>query len=202
MVIAFSRPPPGAVDGADPDLAEQAGPPAGNLAKQLRDQPAAGSRPRSLVGRHLPSLGTRDQCPPMARRISPSWASRLSPFLAVAGAAANRGPARAADPWPGRLLQSHEDGIGVLTPTKPEVATMSPGRTIATASAALTPCHAPACSRCSAVAPSQPVDDPPADDALRLAGDEHADMPARYRARYSRRCRPCSSARDVGGGTM
>src|SRR5687767_7393466 len=60
---------------------------------------------------------------------------------------------------------------------------MSPERMMATASAALTTLSRTGLSPDAAapflVALGEPVDDALADDALRLAGDEDADMPAR-----------------------
>src|SRR5688500_7270220 len=60
-------------------------------------------------------------------------------------------------------------------PTKPEVAIMSPERMMAVASAALT-----TLLRIRRLAPGSAVAlAEPADDALRFAGDEHVDVPAR-----------------------
>ena len=81
-------------------------------------------------------FGTRPKCPPITRRTSPSLASRFRPLSRPSpGAAANTSVrSRGALVSTNRASSAAITASGVPTPTKPEVATVSPGRMMATAS--------------------------------------------------------------------
>ena len=73
------------------------------------------------------------------------------------------------------LLEGDEEFVGVPTPTKPEIATVSPSRMTDTASSGLT--IFPSIS----LAIDQPLEHGVADDALALRADIDPDMPAGQR---------------------
>src|SRR4051812_19552107 len=129
-----------------------------------------------------PSFGTSDQCPPTTRFTSRSSASRLRPrSLPSPGAAANIRVSPAGCCVSSKRSRSAiSSSSGVPMPTKPETATVSPSRTSATASAADTILFLSMAG--AALGPlRQPLRDARAEQPLRLAADEDADMPARQR---------------------
>src|SRR5215213_1922379 len=125
-----------------------------------------------------PIFGTRDQCPPTTRLSRPACASRLSPrSLPSPGAAANT-RARP-EGWRAcrkRRSSARISSSGVPMPTKPEVQTVSPSRMTATASSAETILWVNMRGGRILVVLGQPVRNAGAQQPLRLAADEHADM--------------------------
>ncbi len=120
---------------------------------------------------------TRGPCRRRARRRTRSVRSRGEPLVSR-----------------NRCSSAAISSSGVPLPTNPENATVSPSRTIARASAAETilfftrsACAFERAIESEIMTACEPVDDAVAEDALRLAADEHADVAAgQGRSRCSR----------------
>src|SRR5450830_1437231 len=93
-----------------------------------------------LLRASWPTLGISPQCPPMARRTSPGCPRWLSPRSPPSPWPAANTRVRSRGAWlvVKRCSRASSSSSGVPMPTKPEVATTSPSRTRAAASAAET----------------------------------------------------------------
>src|SRR3954471_1455004 len=137
----------------------------------------------ALSRANAPIFGTRDQCPPTTRLSRPACASRLSPRSWPSPGAAAKTRVRSKG-WPAfkkRRSSARISSSGVPIPTKPEVQTVSPSRITATASSAETILFANMAVGPLGVGPGEPVRDPGAEQPLRPAADEHADVAAGQR---------------------
>ena len=187
-------------EGADPDPAQQAGPPAGDLAKQLRD--AAQRQVPGLdqpVGRHLAELGHQRPVPTDRAPDQPVMRQPIEALLlAVAGGGGEQQAqvarlARGQEP----LLQGHEDRIGRADADKARgrhhVARPDDRHRLGRTDHLVAHRHAPARSAVALEPASRrsPCRRCPATCRRRT---RRCARPA-GRARYSHRCRPCPRVR-------
>src|SRR4051794_24207054 len=137
----------------------------------------------ALSRANAPIFGTRDQWPPTTRLSRPACASRLSPRSWPSPGAAAKTRVRS-EGWPAfkkRRSSARISSSGVPIPTKPEVQTVSPSRTMAMASSAETILLANMRGGRLSVVLGQPVRDAWTQQPLQLAAHEHAHMAARKR---------------------